>query len=153
MGEGRWRAWRHPEPAVRQHLALPLEAQIVDEAAVERREGAEHGRARVSLERWQRASWAEESWWSQSNMRASASPAHGGAMLTTFQEVDMSGAIAMRKQSPAFCVCFCLSFLFCFDTREQAAAAFLVCSICAKPSLTPWIFSNRCLFLSSREDL
>jgi hypothetical protein len=25
---------------------------------------AEHGRVRVSLERWQRAQWAEEDWWS-----------------------------------------------------------------------------------------
>eukprot|EP00966_Prymnesium_polylepis_P175109 4051890-Prymnesium_polylepis.1 len=41
-----------------------------------------HGRARVSLERWQRASWAEESWW-ESNRGASDD--HSAEMLGMFQ--------------------------------------------------------------------
>lgn len=43
-----------------------------------------HGRARVSLERWQRASWAEATWWGASKQRGNDD--HAGAMAGQFQE-------------------------------------------------------------------
>ena len=43
-----------------------------------------NGRARVSLERWQRASWAEESWWSSQSVTSNERSDHGDAMKAAF---------------------------------------------------------------------
>jgi hypothetical protein len=44
-----------------------------------------HGRPRVSLERWQRASWAEESWWAAAAGRKADTSDHGEAMRLEFR--------------------------------------------------------------------
>ena len=53
---------------------------------------AVHGRAHVSLERWQRASWAEESWWAAKAGRNNDKSDHGEAMLQQFHQFKVSAA-------------------------------------------------------------
>ena len=45
-----------------------------------------HGRPRISLERWQRASWGEESWWDSKGTNANAVDDHGDIMRQTFHD-------------------------------------------------------------------
>ena len=50
-----------------------------------------HGRPHVTMERWQRASWAEESWWDSAADRKGDTSDHGGAMLAAFDNFRKVG--------------------------------------------------------------
>jgi len=47
---------------------------------------AQHGRSRISLERWQRASWAEESWWNSKGSNAASTGDHAEEMVAAFRQ-------------------------------------------------------------------